>query len=99
MTTDRATLIPALKNIATQLRIDSARSTTQAGSGHPTSCFSMADITSALFFADIEFDPKNPRNPAAHRFILSKGHAAPILYAAWAEAGPFDRSELLKLRE
>jgi transketolase len=99
MTTDRATLIPALKNIATQLRIDSARSTTQAGSGHPTSCFSMADITSALFFAEMRFDPRDPRNADADRFILSKGHAAPILYAAWAEAGAFDRSELLKLRE
>jgi len=42
MTTDRASLIPALRNIAAQLRIDSARATTQAGSGHPTSCFSMA---------------------------------------------------------
>jgi transketolase len=99
MTTDRATLIPALKNLATQLRIDSARSTTQAGSGHPTSCFSMADITSALFFAEMRFDPRDPRNVDADRFILSKGHAAPILYAAWAEAGAFDRSELLKLRE
>jgi len=99
MTTDRATLIPALKNIATQLRIDSARATTQAGSGHPTSCFSMADITSALFFAEMRFDPKDPRNPDADRFILSKGHAAPILYAAWAEAGAFDRSELLTLRQ
>src|SRR3954469_1277596 len=99
MTIDRATLIPALKNLATQLRIDSARSTTQAGSGHPTSCFSMADITSALFFAEMRFDPRDPRNADADRFILSKGHAAPILYAAWAEAGAFDRSELLKLRE
>jgi transketolase len=99
MTPDRASLISALKNIATQLRIDSARSTTQAGSGHPTSCFSMAEITAALFFAEMRFDPKDPRNPAADRFILSKGHAAPILYAAWAEAGAFDRSELLKLRE
>src|SRR5262250_578107 len=98
MTSDRASLIPALKNIATQLRIDSARSTTQAGSGHPTSCFSMADIMSALFFAEMRFDPKNPHNPDADRFILSKGHAAPILYAAWAAAGAFDRSELLKLR-
>ena len=99
MTTDRSSVIPALKNIATQLRIDSARSTTQAGSGHPTSCFSMADITSALFFAEMRFDPKDPRNVDADRFILSKGHAAPILYAAWAEAGAFDRSELLKLRQ
>jgi transketolase len=99
MTIDRASLIPALRNIATQLRIDSARSTSKAGSGHPTSCFSMADITAALFFAEMRFDPKNPQNPDADRFILSKGHAAPILYSAWAEAGAFDRSQLLTLRE
>jgi len=99
MTSDRASLIPALKNIATQLRIDSARSTTQAGSGHPTSCFSMADLAAALFFSEMRFDPQRPHEPDADRFILSKGHAAPILYAAWAAAGAFDRSELLKLRE
>src|SRR5947207_585897 len=99
MTTDRASLIPALKNLATQLRIDSARATTAAGSGHPTSCFSMAEITAALFFSEMRFEPKNPQNADADRFILSKGHAAPILYAAWAEAGAFDRAELLKLRE
>src|SRR5262252_6830799 len=98
MPTDRASLVPALTNIATRLRIDSARSTTQAGSGHPTSCFSMADIMAALFFAEMRFDPKDPHNPDSDRFILSKGHAAPILYAAWAEAGAFDRAELLKLR-
>jgi len=99
MATDRASVIPALENIAAQLRIDSARSTTQAGSGHPTSCFSMADIMAALFFAEMRFDPKDPHNPDADRFILSKGHAAPILYAAWAAAGAFDRSRLLTLRE
>src|SRR5919205_2076706 len=99
MTTDRASLIPALKNIATRLRIDSARSTTQAGSGHPTSCCSAADLIAALFFAEMRFDPKNPHDPDADRFVLSKGHAAPILYAAWAEAGAFDRAELLKLRQ
>src|SRR3954451_1204910 len=99
MTIDRASLIPALKNIATRLRIDSVRATSEAGSGHPTSCMSMADLTAALFFAEMRFDPRDPRNPDADRFILSKGHAAPILYAAWAEAGAFDRSELLKLRE
>ena len=97
--TDRAQLIPALKNIATRLRIDSIRSTSEAGSGHPTSCMSMADIAAALFFAEMRFDPKNPHNPSADRFVLSKGHAAPILYAAWAEAGAFDPSELLKLRQ
>src|SRR5919201_5854145 len=99
MPQDRASLIPALRNIATQLRIDSVRATTQAGSGHPTSCCSMADVTAALFFAEMRYDPKNPKNSDADRFILSKGHAAPILYAAWAEAGAFDRAELLKLRE
>jgi len=98
MATDRASLIPVLRNIATQLRIDSLRSTSEAGSGHPTSCCSAAEIMAALFFAEMRFDPKDPRNPVADRFVLSKGHAAPVLYAAWAEAGAFDRSELLKLR-
>ena len=91
-------LIPALKNVATQLRIDSIRSTSEAGSGHPTSCASIADVMAALFFAEMRFDPQNPRHPGSDRFVLSKGHAAPILYAAWAEAGAFDRAELLKLR-
>src|SRR5947207_6154670 len=98
MTIDRALLVPALKNIATRLRIDSIRATSEAGSGHPTSCCSMADIMAALFFAEMRFDPKEPQNPDSDRFVLSKGHAAPILYAAWAEAGAFDRAELLKLR-
>jgi transketolase len=98
MAVDRSQLIPALHNIATRLRIDSARSTSEAASGHPTSCFSAADLVAALFFAEMRFDPKNPQHPGSDRFILSKGHAAPVLYAAWAEAGAFDRSELLKLR-
>src|SRR6266566_60256 len=98
MPVDRSALIPALKNIAVRLRVDSLKSTSEAGSGHPTSCCSMADLIAALFFAEMRFDPKDPHNPDSDRFILSKGHAAPILYAAWAEAGAFDRSELLKLR-
>src|SRR5262245_34425949 len=99
MPRDRASLVPALTNIATRLRIDSLTSTSEAASGHPTSCCSMADVTAALFFAEMRFDPKDPHNPQSDRFVLSKGHAAPILYAAWAEAGAFDRSELLKLRQ
>jgi len=98
MAIDRASLIPVLKNIATDLRIDSVRSTSEAGSGHPTSCCSAAEIMAALFFAEMRFDPKHPQNPDADRFVLSKGHAAPVLYAAWAEAGAFDRAELSKLR-
>jgi transketolase len=92
------TSVSTLKNLATQLRIDSVRSTSEAGSGHPTSCLSAAEIVSALFFAEMHFDPKNPQNPDNDRFVLSKGHAAPILYAAWAAAGLFPREELLKLR-
>src|SRR5436190_7321396 len=99
MPLDRAALIPALKNIATRLRIDSIRSTSEAGSGHPTTCCSMADFTAALFFAEMRFDPKDPRNADADRLVLSKGHAAPILYSAWAEAGAFDRAELMNLRK
>jgi len=98
MALDRSSLIPALKNVAAQLRIDSIKSTSEAGSGHPTSCCSAADLVAALFFAEMRFDPKDPRQPESDRFILSKGHAAPVLYAAWAETGAFDRSELLKLR-
>src|SRR3981081_1283355 len=99
MALDRTSLLPALKNIATRLRIDSIKSTSEAGSGHPTSCCSAADVMAALFFAHMRFDPKDPRNPDSDRFVLSKGHAAPILYAAWAEAGAFDRRDLLKLRQ
>ncbi len=98
MALDRSSLIPALKNVATRLRIDSVRSTSEAGSGHPTSCCSAAEVMAALFFAEMRFDPHDPHNTDADRFVLSKGHAAPILYAAWAEAGAFDRAELLTLR-
>ncbi len=93
------TSIPTLHNIATRLRIDSVRSTAEAGSGHPSTCLSAAEIVAVLFFAEMRFEPKNPRNPHADRFVLSKGHAAPILYAAWAEAGLFPRDEQLELRE
>jgi transketolase len=91
-------LLELLEQKATQLRIDSVRSTTAAGSGHPTSCASAAEIMSVLFFSVMRYDPHNPRDPRNDKFVLSKGHAAPILYAAWAEAGAFPREDLLKLR-
>jgi transketolase len=87
-----------LHNLATQLRIDSIRSTTEAGSGHPTTCLSAADLVAALFFAEMRFDPQDPQHPEADRFVLSKGHAAPLLYAAWAAAGAFPRDRVLDLR-
>jgi len=99
MPLDRSALIPALRNVATRLRIDSVKSTSEAGTGHPTTCCSAADLLAALFFAEMRFDPKDPHNIDADRFVLSKGHAAPILYALWAEAGAFDRAELMNLRK
>src|SRR3972149_5214016 len=95
--TDTAT-IPLLRDKATRLRIHSLRATTAAGSGHPTTCLS-ADRMSVLFFPVMRYDPKNPLDPANDRFVLSKGHAAPLLYAAWAEAGLFPPEKLLTLRQ
>ncbi|TLY25353.1 MAG: transketolase [Nitrospirae bacterium] len=96
--TASAELLTELQNKATQLRIESVRATSEAGSGHPSSCCSAADIVAALFFSVMRYDPKNPKALNSDRFVLSKGHAAPLLYAAWAEAGLFPKSELLKLR-
>jgi transketolase len=87
-----------LTGIAHQLRIHSIAATTAAASGHPTSCCSAADMVAALFFSQMRYDPKDPQYYNNDRFILSKGHAAPLLYAAWAEAGLIPAAELLKLR-
>ncbi|MCC7035395.1 MAG: transketolase [Acidobacteria bacterium] len=91
-------MLPNLKNIATRLRIESIRATTAAGSGHPTTCQSAADLMAALFFAEMRFDPRNPQHPLADRLVMSKGHAAPLLYAMWAEAGFVPRERLTDLR-
>ena len=91
--------IELLKGIANQLRIHSIEATTAAGSGHPTSCCSAADLVAALFFGQMKYDAKNPHYYNNDRFILSKGHAAPLLYAAWAENGFIPIPELLKLRQ
>ena len=91
--------IELLKGIANQLRIHSITATTAAGSGHPTSCCSAADVVSALFFSQMRYDAKNPHFYNNDRFILSKGHAAPLLYAAWAENGFIPVSELATLRQ
>jgi transketolase len=90
--------VPALINVATRLRIDSVRSTSEAGSGHPSTCCSAAEIVAVLFFAEMRYDPRDPQNPDNDRFVLSKGHGAPILYAAWAEVGFLKREALLSLR-
>jgi len=91
--------IELLQGIANQLRILSITATTAAGSGHPTTCLSAADLMAALFFGHMRYDAKKPHYHNNDRFILAKGHAAPILYAAWAETGLFPVSDLLKLRQ
>src|ERR1044072_8285358 len=93
------TSIATLQEIGRRLRIHSITATTEAGSGHPTSCMSAADLMSVIFFRQMRFDPADPHNPANDRFILSKGHAAPLLYAAYAEAGILDPDQLTSLRQ
>ncbi|MGH9487902.1 MAG: transketolase [Terriglobales bacterium] len=89
----------ALHNLATQLRLDSIEATTAAGSGHPTSSMSAADLLAVLFFEVMRLDPARPADPANDKFVLSKGHAAPVLYAVWAELGLYPREHLRTLRQ
>jgi len=91
--------VQALEDIATRLRIDSIRATTAAKSGHPSSAASAADLAAAIFFDAMQFDADEPRAVTSDRFVLSKGHAAPLLYAAWAEVGWIKREELTTLRQ
>ncbi|XP_069842188.1 transketolase-like protein 1 [Dendropsophus ebraccatus] len=91
--------LQALRDGANRLRIHSIRATCASNSGHPTSCCSAAEILSVLFFNTMKYDAADPGNCNNDRFVLSKGHAAPILYAAWAEAGYIKESELLNLRK
>jgi transketolase len=98
-TTPSASTVAAIKEKARLLSIYSMMSTTAAGSGHPTSCMSAAELVAGIFFYAMKFDAKNPNSPDADRFVLSKGHAAPVLYAALAEAGVFPVSRLMTLRE
>jgi transketolase len=87
-----------LQQLAQKLRRDSLVSTAEAASGHPTTCMSCADIMSVLFFHEMRFDPKNPKARNVDEFVMSKGHAAPILWAALKEAGAI-REDLLSLRK
>lgn len=87
-----------LEAIATLLRRDVLEMTSSAGSGHPTSCLSAADILSVLYFDEMAYDVQNPENPDNDEFILSKGHAAPLVYAALERAGCIHEN-LLDLRK
>jgi transketolase len=86
-----------LENVATGLRRDVIRMTTAAGSGHPTSCMSAAEIVAALFFRVMRWDPGDPRARDVDRFVLSKGHAAPLLWAVLSAARAIDE-DLTTLR-
>ncbi|MFC2157967.1 transketolase, partial [Acidobacteriota bacterium] len=79
--------IEALERLATRLRIHSLKMTSRSGSGHPTTCMSMADLAACLFFDEMQYNIADPFDWANDEFVLSKGHAAPILWAAYAEAG------------
>lgn len=91
--------IKLLEKIAAELRADIIGQLYRAGSGHPGGSLSAADIAAVLFFSEMNIDPKNPRLEGRDRFVLSKGHAAPLLYAALAEKGYFPKEELHKLRK
>jgi transketolase len=91
--------LPELEKMAKQLRRDVITMIATAGSGHPGGSLSAADIVTALYFKVMRHDPKNPQWPDRDRFVLSKGHAAPILYAALAECGYFPVEELSTLRK
>ncbi|MCK4517981.1 transketolase, partial [Candidatus Babeliales bacterium] len=91
--------IRELQARALQLRIDSIRSTTASASGHPTTCLSAADIISALFFEGMNFDLENPQEKNNDRFILSKGHGIPVVYAAYKQLGVLSDEELMQLRQ
>ncbi|KAF7261279.1 hypothetical protein EG68_01343 [Paragonimus skrjabini miyazakii] len=92
-------LVLLLQHAATRLRINCIKATDASNSGHPTSCASIAEIMAVLFLKEMKYKPNDPRNPSSDRFVLSKGHAAPVLYAAWAEVGLLREDDLLNLRK
>ncbi|MFN8525210.1 MAG: transketolase [Chloroflexota bacterium] len=87
------------KELAQQLRVDSIRATTEAGSGHPTSSMSGADLAAVLLASHLRYDFGKPEHPNNDHFILSKGHAAPLLYAMYRAAGAITEQEMMSLRK
>lgn len=89
-----------LKAKAKTIREHIIRITTEAGSGHPSSSLSATEVVTALFFGGfMKHDPKHPKDPDRDRFILSKGHACPVLYSAMAEAGYWSFDDIMTLRK
>lgn len=94
-----ADTLTAWKELAAQLRVDSIRCTTTAGSGHPTSSMSAADLMAVLMSKYLRYDWAQPKHPNNDRLIFSKGHACPLLYAMYRAAGAITDQELLSLRK
>lgn len=92
-------LVQQLQEKAKEIRKSIVQMTGAAGSGHPGGSLSAADIVATLYFHELRINPQEPDWPDRDRFILSKGHAAPVLYAALAEKGFFPKEELLSLRK
>ncbi|WP_291581808.1 transketolase [Clostridium sp. UBA6640] len=88
-----------LKDIAKEIRKDIVTMLTESASGHPGGSLSAVEILTTLYFNEMNVDPSNAKNPKRDRFVLSKGHAAPVLYSTLAEKGFFEKSELMKLRK
>lgn len=88
-----------LVEISRQIRKDVVEMLTESASGHPGGSLSAADIVTTLFFNELNIDPSNPKDENRDRFVLSKGHAAPVLYSALARRGFFAPEELLTLRK
>ncbi|KUM85617.1 MULTISPECIES: transketolase [Streptomyces] len=88
-----------LVELAQQLRVDSVRASAAAGSGHPTSSMSAADLMAVLLANHFRYDFDRPAHPGNDRFVLSKGHASPLLYSAYKAAGVVDDEELLTFRK
>ncbi|WP_374119290.1 transketolase [Streptomyces odontomachi] len=88
-----------LFDLGQQLRVDSVREADAAGSGHPTSSMSAADLMAVLLARHLRYDFDRPEHPGNDRFILSKGHASPLLYAAYKAAGAISEAELLTFRK
>jgi transketolase len=99
MATETASQTEQWRELAQQLRVDSIRSTTHAGSGHPTSSMSAADLAAVLLAGHLRYDFGDPENPNNDHLILSKGHAAPLLYSLYKAAGAISDEEMLTLRK
>jgi transketolase len=99
VTTDQPLSGERLRELARQLRVDSVRAAAAAGSGHPTSSMSAADLMAVLFSGHLRYDFSAPESPANDHLVFSKGHASPLLYSLYKAAGAIDDEELLTFRE